>query len=88
MALRAYSETQFAAGSELWKSFIGDDPERLLHVDESARQIPFAPESLQLHVERFPARGSGLGRIEMAILTVLNRHQPLTFTELFERAAP
>lgn len=82
---RAAVETsQLAAGTELWKSFISDEPERLLRMDERARQIPFAPESLQLHVGRFPARGSGLGRIEMAIITVLNRNQPLTFAELFE----
>ena len=63
---------QLELGSEFWRAFVSDDPERLQRLlarDTSA--LPFAAEAFRAHLSRFPSADDGLGIAERATLELV-----------------
>src|SRR5262245_13746188 len=64
--------SEFQVAAEAWRTFCSPDPEdieRLLCKDTSA--LPYLQDALFRHLERFPSRGNGLGRIENRALELI-----------------
>jgi hypothetical protein len=65
---------QIALGSEVWTTFCGDDPSRLVKfasMDRVERLLPYLPNAMHRLLEEFPSSDNGLSRSERQILAVL-----------------
>lgn len=67
---RPVGEATRSAGRELWRAYASDTPERAAALVLAGKMpgLPFASAALRLHLERFPAPHTGLGRIQRRIL--------------------
>jgi hypothetical protein len=80
---REITSEQLSLGSKAWGAYSSSNPteiESLLQSDTSA--LPFLASALLKHLERFPSRRNGLGRIANIALELIEAGQN-EFTQLF-----
>jgi hypothetical protein len=79
------SKTEKTLAVSAWRAYCSPEPtsiQTLLTTDTAA--LPFLKPALQLHLQRFPSVGNGLGRIENRSLEFIH-DEVRSFVELFSR---
>jgi hypothetical protein len=79
------SKTEKRLAVSAWQAYCSPEPttiQSLLQTDTAA--LPFLKPALQLHLQRFPSVGNGLGRIENRSLEFI-REEVTSFAQLFSR---
>ena len=83
----AITDKEFDTATRAWAAYCSPDPRALVSLlGEDTTALPFLRNALQLHIERFPSRRNGLGRVENKALELISRGA-ITFKTLFPQFA-
>jgi hypothetical protein len=86
-ARRAITDRELEIATRAWGAYCAPDPRGLVRLTaEDTSAMPFLRNALRLHLERFPSRRNGLGRVENQALELI-LPGAITFKSLFPRFA-
>ncbi|WP_266364487.1 DUF1835 domain-containing protein [Tellurirhabdus rosea] len=84
---RTLTDADLALASRAWFAYAGPDPlaiPKFLAAEATFGNLPYLPEALRAHLQRFPFVGNGLNLIETQLLTIV-LEGPMPESELVRR---
>jgi hypothetical protein len=86
-ARRPITDKEFDTATRAWTAYCSPDPRALVGLlGEDTSAMPYLRNALRLHLERFPSRRNGLGRVENQALELISPGA-ITFKSLFPQFA-